>query len=209
MLAFLPPFLAKTDVLTQFQVPAKPAPPPEPSSSSSKAASGPSQTGFDDSLIPPEISDEFEAGLEELLRQLTFPPSEAAAGPSGKDAPKSDTKSAGGEDTEDTKEFRRLWEKMMAEGMSGVDDGQVPNEEYDKVVEKAMAGIFESKERLSVKRETAAPKASKEGSSSDSYQEAIRKTMDKLKSSDESNKVRAPFVLCILSDSKSFLIGCQ
>jgi hypothetical protein len=178
--------LGEIDVLTQFKVPEKPAPVPPSASGSSTAAPGASETTLGDPEIPREISEEFEAGLEELLRQLSFPQSEPPAGSSSKDTPKSDPLA----EDEDTKAFRKAWEQMMADGMSGVDDGKAPNEEYDKIIEKAMEGIFESQARLSAKRNEDSS-ATKSGSAgpSDPYQDAIKKTMEKLKSSDESNKV--------------------
>jgi hypothetical protein len=159
--------------LNQFQVPPKPS-----NSGQQQTTSAPQRTEHKpaDNLsgLPPELAAELAAGMEEMFKNLGM----AEGTSSGKDSvPGGKQGLDANQPSEQDKAFRKLWEDMLVDGMDGKEDSKA-GDELDAMFRDAMNNSGAKK---------ADPSSSSKGpqGGSDAFQDAIRQTMEKLKSSDE------------------------
>src|ERR1700761_96095 len=100
-----------------------PSKPPQPTAStSSPPTQNQTQTQVQGSIspndpalqnLPPELTAELEAGMEDLFRQLSLPHSQAETTSETKPGPALDLPQL----TEEEKKFRDMWEKLLVDGM--------------------------------------------------------------------------------------------
>ena len=159
------------DVLEQFNAPPKPAAKPAPASAAATSQTphtkGTSSTGpasqqkkpdpFGLDGLDDDFARELTKGMESLFRDI-------AQGAGLEDIPDLAKVEEGTTDEERAKAFQAAWEAMLVEGMNG----------------------SMSAEDVGVKGKAAesAPSASSSSEPADSFQESIKKMMDKLKESD-------------------------
>jgi len=167
------------DVLDQFHVPPKPTNP-------GQLASTPITPNTDKNAIdeygglPPEMAAELAAGMEEMFKNLGMAEGSSQGGGS---APQG-TKDLGDEPlSEQEKAFRKLWEEMLVDGLDGKEDSKA-GDQLDAMLLNAMGPSGPSGAKNADVSLSSQPKGPQ--SANDPFQEAIRQTMEKLKSSDES-----------------------
>lgn len=180
------------DVLEQFNAPPKPAA-QVPASSSAPSSKGPPSplppapptqaqgqgkntdpfAGLDD-----DFARELTRGMESLFRDI-------AQGAGLDDIPDLDKGGENVPDEEREKAFKAAWEAMLVEGMNG------------SLTAEELAGVGKSKNKAS--EGSSAPSgsdasaAASAGTGTDSFQENIRKAMEKLKESDRAVRLLSSY----------------
>jgi peroxin-19 len=197
----------RLDVLDQFKVPSKPIPQVPTTVEDSKPRSTQEVVSPDDPALPPELSAELVAGMEEFFKELTMgqqqkapsgpPPSAAHVPKTSKDVPESEAAKNINLPTlsEEEKKFKEIWEKMLIDGMNGEEDN-ASGKEFDEILRKAApllskeTDMDKGKGKEGAASGTPNKSGAKESVDAKLHQEAIRQTMDRLKNSDKSIKVR-------------------
>lgn len=160
------------DVLNQFQVPPKPSTSGTQQTSSSSSGKAASK--------PEELSDDFAAdlaaGMEEMLKSLSMG---TPGAPGTTDANLSN----------EEKQLRQLWEQMLEDGMDGKVDSKSGDQLDTLLAEAFKAPAPGGSKSYQSPTYGPQPPPSKSTETENSFQNAIKQAMDKLKSSDETLNV--------------------
>ncbi|PIL27093.1 transporter [Ganoderma sinense ZZ0214-1] len=165
------------DVLEQFNAPPKPAPAPPPASSSKSPPSAPPKEGpsppppdsFGMDGLDEDFARELTKGMESLFRDI-------AMGAGLDDVPDLGKEPEGTTDEEQEKAFRAAWEAMLVEGMNGTMNPE------DLI---APPGAGAAKAKTTGAANGAASGSGSNGGPPQSFQDNIKRAMDKMKESNQ------------------------